>query len=123
MWVAHYAETHHPYRTDLISRLWRLLPGFILIGAINLVVRVLLGQSVAPIAGEPWWPAVISSVVILGYVALRWYVIAPLLSAVAGRRAVSALLVAGSVAAGIGRERCGSPRPRFYRISACSCSG
>lgn len=120
MWSEKYSATRAPYVTFMVSRLWRLVPTFVLVAAITLGVQLALGATWAQIRGAAGWPRFIGShLLIFGYntlpaqplrpawsldVEMQFYVVAPLLAVVmaTGRGRLVALAAAlislGSVA-------------------------
>lgn len=110
MWVARYAQTKRPYVTYLVSRAWRLLPVFVLVGIVNILVLWTLRGSIGDVLGPSWWLSTVSGLIILGYAALptqplypawsldiemRYYLIAPAMSELGRRpRMIGVLLAA-----------------------------
>jgi peptidoglycan/LPS O-acetylase OafA/YrhL len=95
MWTFKYSRTVNPYVTYLISRVWRLIPTFLLINLITIVAECALGESFQSLRGtSSWMHFLVSQVFILGYDTLthqpmvpawsldfemQFYVVAPLL--------------------------------------------
>lgn len=118
MWCGRYSQTTHPYFTYLVSRFWRLIPTFLLIGVISLVVETLLGQSIQSLKGSASWTHfVLSQLFIFGYawlpvqpvvpawsldIEMQFYLIAPLLVLVLSmsKRPVLILGIAGALSLG-----------------------
>lgn len=115
MWVGRYATTRAPYLTFLISRAWRLLPVFVLAGALTVVTLRVMGRPWSASDGDAPWRVAASSLAILGYADLRappvvpawsldiearYYLIAPLL-AVASRRVGARAMMMASLATSI----------------------
>jgi peptidoglycan/LPS O-acetylase OafA/YrhL len=69
MWTAHYSRTRNPYFTFLVSRLWRLLPVFLVGSAIAWSVAIATDDIPLDVK---WLHEIVSSLVILGYSSLDW---------------------------------------------------
>jgi peptidoglycan/LPS O-acetylase OafA/YrhL len=102
MWVDRYSRTRQPYLTYIVSRMWRLLPVFLAVTAIQISLNLWLGATPDNLrASASWLRFVFSNLFIVGYATLphqplvpawsldlemQFYMVAPLLVAlVVGR--------------------------------------
>lgn len=97
MWAGKYTRTSKPYLTYLVSRLWRLAPVMLLCTLAMLALDYGLGFNVDKLESQNPWPVVLTSIVLVGYswldympvgpawsldIEMRFYLLAPLLSAI-----------------------------------------
>ena len=68
MWRGRYSRTTNPYFTYVVSRTWRLLPAFVLIGAVTSIIDLANGTPIeGPKDATAWLHFVLANVFILGY--------------------------------------------------------
>src|ERR1039457_628074 len=70
MWSKEYAPTTAPYRTFIISRLWRLLPVHYIALLMLIPLQYFLWGGILPMAGWPEIHFALSHVFLLGYATL-----------------------------------------------------
>ena len=51
MWNGRYSKTVNPYLTYLISRLWRLLPTFLLVSGLAIGIELAMGRTLSDLRG------------------------------------------------------------------------
>lgn len=101
MWAQKYNRTKRPYLTYLVSRLWRLAPVMLLCTLAMLALDYGLGINLDKLESQNPWPVVLTSIFLVGYswldympvgpawsldIEMRFYLLAPLLSAVTAMR-------------------------------------
>lgn len=123
MWRERYCQSRSPYWTYVVSRCWRLIPSFFLIGCIVVLLELLIGVPWQEFEKNNIVHLFFSSAFILGYnslnflpvgpgwsldIEMQYYFIAPLLSVLATGRLKTAmffLLLLISLIAGFGFPR------------------
>src|SRR5215469_4872256 len=90
MWTTRYSKARQPYATFFVSRMWRLLPAFLLCSAIAWSLAI-LNDEVPPLGN--WLYQLVPNLIIIGYgldwqpnvpawsldIEVQFYLIAPLL--------------------------------------------
>lgn len=103
LWIARYAKARDPYVTFLVSRMWRLLPAFLVCSAIAWPLAMMNGQIPA---GTRWLDQIVPNLLIIGYglewrpiipgwsldIEVQFYLIAPLLIAAMARSTTGTLI-------------------------------
>lgn len=103
LWNARYAQARDPYATFLVSRMWRLLPVFLVCTAIAWPLAMVNGQIPA---GTKWLDQIVPNLLIIGYgldwrpiipgwsldIEVQFYLIAPLLIAAMARSTPGTLI-------------------------------
>ncbi|HEU0044766.1 acyltransferase [Sphingomonas sp.] len=77
MWMARYRHARRPYLTYLLSRAWRLMPTFALVGMVVVALSLLLGVEWRTIAQGRLVHVAFSSLFIFGYSWLDYLPVAP----------------------------------------------
>jgi peptidoglycan/LPS O-acetylase OafA/YrhL len=118
MWTTRYSKARKPYATFLVSRMWRLLPAFLLCSAIAWSLAI-LNDDVPPLRN--WLYQLVPNLIIIGYsldwqpnvpawsldIEVQFYLIAPLLIGLMARHrrtVVAASFVCSIVAISLGTK-------------------
>lgn len=101
MWAEKYRNTRKPYWTFIASRFWRLIPLLLLVSVLMLGARWVLGLLPGDLTQSDPLHLALSSLALIGYsqlpvglvgpawsldIEMQFYLVAPLLAAITGRR-------------------------------------
>ena len=114
MWNGRYSKTVNPYLTYLISRLWRLLPTFLLVSGLAIGIELAMGRTLSDLRGGGGWAHfLLSNTFIVGYnslsyqplvpawsldIEVQYYLIAPALSLLIASTGQSVLVLLAAAA-------------------------